>query len=558
MDLLTWTILNRQWIDVKTPFDLDNHLYLADIYACPAQEICVYKAAQLGISELFVSYDLHGCGIRGMTILHLMPTEGDVGDFSRQRFGGAIEASPSIEAMIRDASGSQRGSDKVTLKRVGDGWLYLRGAQVDTKKKEARQLHSVAADGVVFDEYDRMSPWVRDIGLKRLGHSQIAEVRYGSTPTWAGQGIVTIWEESDQREWFVPCGRCGHWAYIYIDKRDECHYMVLEWDDLGRPRAWHGQSEGRAYVACGQCGREIDHAAAGQWVARYPGRSLVGFHPTKLHTRQLPLIKIITDLQAVEEMGQRQAWNQHLGLAFSPRGGKLTYEVLDQCRREYAHGPRGDDRPVAGVDVGKVLHLIIRAGEIDPDTGEWPQLFAGEVSWDDLVHLLHRYRVRRVVMDALPETTKALEIQAKFPRGVIWLCYYNLSDLGNRRTEPYNWNEVEGVVNCDRTRVLDRMFAGFYSLSSTLPLNIRDVPHYYDQMTAPTRKFVTRDNGITVSVYDEGESADHYAHAETYCRIAMDAPAGVVAAAPIVVHRQDVFSDNPTRNGPGVHRLDLD
>lgn len=561
IDLLTWTILNRQWIDTRTRFDLEGHLYLADIYACSAQEMCVYKAAQLGISELFVSYDLHGCGVRGMTILHLMPTEGDVGDFSRQRFGGAIEASESVAGLIRDASGTQRGSDKVTLKRVGDGWLYLRGAQVDTKKKEARQLHAVAADAVVFDEYDRMSPWVRDIALKRLGHSKIAEVRYGSTPTWAGQGIVTIWADSDQREWFVPCEHCGHSAYIYIDKKDDCHHMVLEWDDLGRPRTWYGQNEKRAYIACGKCGREINHTAPGEWVARHPGRSLVGFHPTKLHTNQIPLLKVITDLQSVDETGQRQAWNQHLGLAYSPRGGKLTEEILDECRREYAHGPRGDDRPVAGIDVGKVLHLTIRSGSVNPDTGEWHQWFAGEVSWDDAIHLLKMYRVRRCVIDALPETTKAQELQAKFDKGVVWLCYYNLSDAGNKRLEPFVWDEVDGIVSCDRTRVMDRMFAGFYDGTSTLPLNIRDTASYYDQMTAPTRKQVTRDNGIQVSIYDEGENPDHYAHSETYCYIAMNAPAGVVAAAPVVVHRSQVLGDDEMRqrsSGIGVHRLNME
>lgn len=561
IDLLTWTVINRQWIDTRNRFDLDSHLYLADIYACSAQEMCIYKAAQLGISELFVSYDLHGCGVRGMTILHLMPTESDVGDFSRQRFGGAIEASPSIASMIRDASGTQRGSDKVTLKRVGDGWLYLRGAQVDTKKKEARQLHAVAADGVVFDEYDRMSPWVRDIALKRLGHSQVAEVRYGSTPTWAGQGIVTIWAQSDQREWFVPCGRCGHEAYIHISRKDECHYMVLEWDDLGRPSAWHGQAEKRAYVVCGKCGREIDHTAPGQWVARYPGRSLVGFHPTKLHTNQLPLLKIVTDLQAVDETGQRQAWNQHLGEAFSPRGGKLTEQILDECRREYGHGARGDDRPVAGIDVGKVLHLVIRSGKVDPNTGEWHQWFAGEVSWDDALHLLKMYRVSRCVIDALPETTKAQELQGRLPKGTVWLCYYNLSDVGNKRVEPFVWNEEEGIVSCDRTRVMDKMFAGYYTNTSTLPLNIRDVPNYYEQLTAPTRKFVERESGLVVSVYDEGETPDHYAHAETYTWVAMSAPEGVVAAAPVVVQRHELFSQGGAQQSGkvvGVHRLDME
>jgi hypothetical protein len=57
-----------------------------------------------------------------------------------------------------------------------------------------------------------------------------------------------------------------------------------------------------------------------------------------------------------------------------------------------------------GADVGRVLHVVIR-GPKDPETGERPQRFAGEVeSFETLGRLIKQYNVERAVIDALPET----------------------------------------------------------------------------------------------------------------------------------------------------------
>lgn len=521
LPLLLWTIVHRHWLDPKNRFDLSRHLYLRDIYNETTREIIVKKASQLGLSEWLVSYALHACDERKLDVVYLMPTERGVSDFSQTRFGPALEASPYLDGIIvggADRSG-KRGSDQVMLKRVGDSFLYFRGGQV-SKEGKAHQLKSIPGDVLVLDELDEMDSRAPEIARKRLSHSETAEVRSISTPTYPGRGIDLEWARSDQREWFLKCGHCGEWQFLTI------HHIVTEWDDLERPVAWNGQgSRGageadRAFAACRKCGGEIDRLARGVWVPQFPGREVAGFHPTRLISPLADLLAIVQSLQTTDETKRRETINQDLGETYTPRGGQLTDEILDACRREYGHGPALNERPVMGVDVGKVLHGVIR-GERDRANGEWPQRWAGEMeSWDELGRMMRRFKVKRVVIDAEPETTKAREFQAAWPPGVVWLAYV----VGpSKDIDPIQWNEEELRLNMDRTRTLDKVLARFYEGKNTLPANGREVKDYYAQLKAPVRVLETNQRGRTVATYIE-KGPDHLAFAENFCMAAMEAP----------------------------------
>lgn len=517
LPLLAWTILRRPLLDPKTPFSLRDHQDLVGIYSTVAPEIVVKKAAQRGLSEWLISYALHACDERGMDVIYTMPTDADVSDFSQSRFGPALEASPYLANIVIGTGSAekkkQRGADKVTLKRIRHSFLYFRGGRVGHDGK-ARQLKSVPADAIILDELDEMDPRAPEIARKRLGHSAIAEVRAISTPTLPGIGIDAMWQASDQREWHIKCEACGAWQQLTI------HHVVQEWDDLERPVRWHGGPTA-AYPACEKCGKPLNRLASGQWVARYPERPVVGFHPTKLTTPLASLLAIVQNLMTTDETKRRETFNQDLGETYTPRGGQLTDEVLDSCRRNYGHGPLATGGEVVmGVDVGKVLHGAIR-GPVEPASGETPQLWAGEIdTWDELGRLVRRFRVQTLVIDALPETTKAREFQAQFKPGVVWLAYYGGAE---KRSEPAQWDEANGIVNLDRTRTLDATFSRFYEGLNTLPANARDLKDYYAHLKAPVRTLETNRSGITVARYVEA-GPDHLAHAENYCLAARSAP----------------------------------
>jgi hypothetical protein len=508
-------MLHRRWLKPGLALDLTRHRYLVDIYGTAGRRVVLYKASQMGASEYAVSYALHAADQRQATVLYVFPTDTHVSDFSSARIGPAIEASPYLASIVVDASGTggKRGADRVTLKRVRDRFVYLRGAQVRTDGG-APQLKSIDADALVFDEVDEMDPRAPSIGVKRLGHSLIGEERWISTPTYTGVGIHAAWLESDQREWHVRCAHCGERQPLSINQ------VVAEWDALGRPVRWNGGPRS-AWVGCRRCGKELERCGPGEWVAAWPGRETVGFHLTKLFSPTASLLDLVAALQTTDETKRREAVNQDLGEPYTPRGGQVTDEVLDGCRRDYGHGPAKAESCVMGVDVGKVLHVVVRAQGAGDKNQESVQRWAGEVeSWDELGRVMRRFNVRLCVVDGMPETTKAREFQTGCPRGKVWLAWYVGQATGAKRAEAAVWDERQGVVNLDRTRVMDQMYAGLYDGTRTLPAAIRDVRDYYEHLKAPVRVLEDGPGGERVVRYVEGTKADHLCHAEVYCMVA--------------------------------------
>jgi len=527
LDLLTWTIVRRANLKEGAPFDLDHHPYLLDIYAETAREVVVYKASQRGASEYGISYAIHAADERRATVLYVFPTDTHVSDFSTARIGPAIDASPYLERIISEAQlepgKRRRKTDRVTLKRVRDRYLYLRGASVKTDGM-APQLKSIDADVLILDEVDEMDKRAPSIAVKRLGHSFLKEVRWISTPTYPGIGIHAKWLETDQREWFIRCDHCGHRQPL------EINMIVEDWDGLGRPIQWHGKGTGRAWAACVKCGGELNHLGEGEWVARHPGREIVGYHPTKLFSHETRLLEIVRALDTVDETKRRECVNQDLGEPFTPSGGRLTETILDRCRRNYAHGPSlAGGATVAGVDVGAMLHVVIRSLQVDRTTGEQLQAFAGAVeTFDEVAQLLRKYKVRSCVVDALPETRMARSLQASFRPGVVWLAYFVGGRAGLKTESIMRLNEKEYVVDLDRTRCFDALMAGVISASEgegglTLPAHIRNVRDYYAHMVNQVRVLEDTPDGGQVAVYRE-LGPDHYSLAELYCMAAHGLP----------------------------------
>lgn len=542
LDLLSWSIIRRSELLPGVPFDLAQHAYLTAIYAVNAQQVVINKASQMGASEWAVSYGLHAADERRANVLYLFPTDTHVSDFSSARIGPAIEASPYLAQIVVDGGGTlmdgrkMRGADRVTLKRIRQNFMYLRGSQVKPNG-QAPGLKAVAADVVIYDELDEMDPRAPAIAEKRLGHSLLGEQLWISTPTYPDVGIDAKWRDSDQREWFVRCESCGERQRLTI------HHAVTEWDALGRPASWHGGEQ--PFLACQKCQKPLNRLSVGEWIAAFPGRAMIGFHLTKLFSSRRSLIDIIQSLNTADETKRREAFNQELGEPYTPRGTQITDEILDGLRREYAHGPLAGEGCYLGADIGSMIHTVIRGPE-DPETGERPQRFAGDVeSWDELGRLMRLYKVRRAVIDALPETTKAREFQADFPDGKVWLAYYVTQKTGTKAEEPEQWDEEKRVVNLDRTRTLDKTYSRFYEGVNTLPGFARDVRDYYAHLKAPVRRLEdgTR-GGPKFAAYVES-GPDHFAHAENYCTIASLAGGvgGAVVSGKAQVHKaESVFN----------------
>lgn len=511
------------------PFDERSHLYLEGIYRDPSRQVVVMKSGQAGASEWAISYALWCCDKRAMNVLYLLPTIDDVSDFSQMRFEPAIEASPYLSAVLSSSNGGdpmsrRKKTDKVRLKRIGNNYLILRGTQVGgnigySEGRRASQLKSVPADAVVYDEFDEMAPTAEALAEKRLGHSLVKEERWLSTPTFFNVGIHARYLESSMAQWFVPCPHCGHRQVATIN------HIIYEWDELRRPRRWHGREEGRAFPACERCGGEIDRLARGEWVHAYPERDMRGYHITKLFSAQNEPLAIVQALFDLSAERRQEVWNQDLGEPFRPEGSGMSDEVLKRCARSYAAGPVVNERTVMGVDVGRVLHVVIRSATPLPPNGLRPLRFVGEVMrWDELPTLMRQYNVRTCVIDAMPEHQLARSFQAAQPSGKVWLAYYTTSSA-TRKEDPVQWDVNQGALVIDRTRLLDETFGRFQEQVNVLNLAQAATPDYAAHLKALVR--VTKKDprtGNLASAY-VNTGADHFAHAENYCTAASMKPA---------------------------------
>lgn len=515
-DRLEWTLQKRPFLVPGREFDIKQHKYLVDLYRCNSRELVVMKSSQAGVSEYLVTYAIHGCDQRKANVLYLFPTEQIVSDFSTARLGPAIEASPYLSQIIIDGSGTggMRGSDRITLKRIRDRFLYFRGSKVQPDGS-APQLKSIDADILILDEVDELDQRAPAIAKKRLGHARedLGNILWVSTPTFPGYGIHQEYLETDQRQWHLRCDSCGERQPLTIDN------IVLEWDDLGRPVAWNGYNEKKAWASCIHCGKQLDRLGDGEWVAEHPEIDRVGFHLTKLFSPHNQLLDIVKSFDTVDETKRREAYNQDLGIPYTPRGGSLSSEDLDACRRDYGHGPDFRKTCYMGIDVGSVLHVVIRTMQ-DFETGESKQLYAGESNWESVHNLIKIYRPRTIVIDALPETTESRKLQSMYDRNRVWIAYYPNQPMGSKKEDFFDFNRIERTVLIDRTRALDATFAGFYGRISTLPAHGRNIRDYYKQMRSSIRTTKeTGSSGVEVATYVE-TGPDHYTHAELYCLIA--------------------------------------
>lgn len=515
--LLAWTAINRARLRPDVLFDLSRHRYLIGLYLCTAQDVVVKKAGQIGVSEWLISYALHCVIARKIDILYLMPTGETVSDLDSTRFRMAIEASPYLSGLAQKSASSPRSRlDHVGLKRFGNNVLYLRSASV---RKDARspKLKAIPIDGWIGDEYDEMDPRAPELARKRMGHSDVAEERIVSTPTYVNLGIDAEWEGTTQATYFFRCA-CGHRFSPTI------HHLVKVWDDGDRPVDWWGKSDSDAWIACPRCSRRIDRYQQGEWVAAFPDRPRVGYHISKLIAPFVDLRKVVTNLQTLDQTKRKEAWNQDLGEAYSPKGTSLSYADITRAKRSYSTTTSYSGWTYMGIDVGTMLHIVIRTGTSTSSRLIWAGV---RKSIADVVSLIRAYSVRCCVIDALPETRFARDLQDAVRTGIVWISYY---DELTKRDDTSDWSSDKGTVMSDRTRSLDDLVAGVREGSVTMAADIDGIEDYVSHLTNEVRVVEKRRDGRDVARWVR-TGADHYLHAENYCRIAMSRP---VLIAPLV------------------------
>jgi len=314
-----------------------------------------------------------------------------------------------------------------------------------------------------------------------------------STPTLPDYGIDTLYQESDQRRWMVPCG-CGRWTCLG-DAFPEC----IKFKD------------GRAYRSC-SCGRELD-PRLGKWEAAYPDRDIAGFWITQLANYKFPAIDIWKAYTEPRNNDLSEFYNSMMGLPYVAVENRLTTSsVYNLCSNEMM-ASISKEPTAMGVDVGKTLHYVIGYRR---DRKNYGIICVGEAEdWKELHDIRVRFNVMSVVIDAGPEIHAPKVFQKSEPVR-IFLCRYSDHMPGGPQ-----WDAKEKIVKVNRTDWCDTVHSMVVQERISLPRRTPVIEQYARQMTNAAKKLITNpETGSSRYTYKKLSGGDDYFHATLYFLLA--------------------------------------
>lgn len=460
--------------------DFDNRKYLIEPYNDLSEKQVYKKGSQVGISTMAVIKALWRAYTANISLIYTLPTDTDVRLFSQMRIKAMVNSCERLKARIDDV-------DNVSVKRLGGSSMYFRGTWTES------QAISVPSDLNIHDEVDFSRPDIREMYEERLSASSYKWQWNLSTPTIPGYGIDALFEKSDQKTWMIKCDSCGEWIDIdffkNVQKKDDhYHYVCI-------------------------CGAEIKDRNNGQWVAKYPSKSVRGYYIPQTIAPWISADDLMNKYTKAKDTGKlKNFYNFNLGLAFSGGVSVLNRDIfLKQIREEDMLG--ASEGCVMGVDQGDLLHVEIR--KIVDGIAKTVHLEITD-NFERLSQLMTTFGIRICVIDALPNKHSAKQFRDKHI-GRVYLSYYN--DRDNEKEFEESAKDEYALI-LDRTESLDNSANTWISGNATLPRNSKIVEQFIEQMCNMQRLEVEDKHGQKKFVWKK-IGADHFRHTDNYCNVAL-------------------------------------
>lgn len=268
-----------RWKTDRTP-------YLREIMdslspTCPVPDVVFMKGSQVGGTECGNNWLGYIIDVTSGATMAVQPTVDLAKRNSKLRIDPMIEDCERLRTKVRELKSTRKNgpeSDTVLLKEFPGGVLVLSGAN------SAAGLRSLPCRFIFLDEVDAYPADVEGEG----DPVQLAKARTRtfsrrkifcvSTPTIDGKSRVkSLWDESDQRRYHLPCPHCNHFQY-------------LKWENV----VWPKGDPAKAAYRCEGCRELIQNhekeemLAAGKWIPMAPGEDgiskSIGFHLSALYS----------------------------------------------------------------------------------------------------------------------------------------------------------------------------------------------------------------------------------------------------------------------------------
>jgi len=501
-------------------FTFKDHEYIIRPMSSPAKRKCCMKATGLGFSECMgILPTIHGMiyGHYPQGVLYMFPTNDDVQDYSKSRFDTLSKQNP---AAIGCTVGMNKAADNVKLKKIGQSFLYLRGATLipsddDGGGEKSSKLSGIQVDRCVFDEIALMNQNAILKALGRMGHSKVQEEVYIANPRGEDEDIDIIWKASNQMYWHRKCLSCNEWTCAESEF-PQCVKLYGNADE----RLRNGEFAG--YVACKKCGRPVPMWAgdgSAEWVATHPEiKDMEGYSISHLSTVFHDPAAILQKFNNPPQGNLGDVYRLDLGRPYSSAEDKLQRHTVLSCCAHDAMAERHPGPCAMGVDVGIVKHVVIGC-RINSDKFAVLRVVQAK-DFNEISDLARRYNVKSSVVDIRPYEDEARAFQRR-ERGYgnkVWLCQYTDTPTVDRK-----FNENTGVVTVYRTGILDHTHREISEGNYVFPRICSAIEEFVQQVCNCAKHKELDRNKTTVYRYSQTgnpRQGDHYRHALGYFDIA--------------------------------------
>lgn len=232
------------------------------------EQITVMKSGRVGYSKILnhvAAFHIHQ---DPCPIMIVQPTIEDAQGYSKEEIAPMLRDTPVLRGLVSEAK-AKDGANTILQKQFPGGSLSLVGAN------SPRGFRRVSRRVVLFDEIDGYPASAGTegdqikLGIRRTEYYWNRKIVAGSTPTVKDfSRVERMFQQGDQRRYFVPCPECGHMQY-------------LKWANI----RWIDNDPDTASYGCESCGVLIPHSKKrwmverGEWRPTAPGNGKhVSFH----------------------------------------------------------------------------------------------------------------------------------------------------------------------------------------------------------------------------------------------------------------------------------------
>ena len=349
-------VLDSSVTSLPGKFSFDTTPYMREVLDTfypyhPAKIVALMAGAQLGKTQgLITNAIVYMISNIPGTCLSLSRDDGLSAEFIESRLDPVIR-STGLQHLIRPnviRKKNSRSGDTSKSKEYAGGRLFAGGMQSIKKLVRQRSIRYG-----LFDDWDAAPRSDKEEGntyslLQNRFKTFKNEMKqyYISTPVVRPSNIEEVFLKGDQREWLVPCPKCGEYIQLEWtegDKRE--HGIFWELDDKGK------LIENSIYYKCQQCGGEFNEShkydinLLGEWVpqgeAEQPG--IYSYHISSIYAaphaygwKEMVYEWLSIFNQGNENQSKKKSfYNQVLGLAWEEKEKQIKDNALLYNTRDY-------------------------------------------------------------------------------------------------------------------------------------------------------------------------------------------------------------------------------